>query len=63
MWVHARRPTGGAASPGPGRAGFLKIFGVSVPVPVPVPMPGPVQNPTIDHWSILKGEVNRGKKS
>ena len=38
---------GGAASPGPGRAGFRKIFGETIPDPVPDPVPDPEQRPFI----------------
>ena len=45
MWVHGRRLRGGAASPGPGRAGFLKISGDPDPDPIPDPDPDPGQRP------------------
>ena len=38
---------GGAASPGPGRAGFRKISGDPIPDPVPDPIPDPMQRPFI----------------
>ena len=38
---------GGAASPGPGRAGFRKIFPDPIPDPVPDPVPDPEQRPFI----------------
>ena len=36
---------GGAASPGPGRAGFGKKFPDPVPGPIPDPIPDPEQRP------------------
>ena len=45
VWVHARRGEGGAASPGPGRAGFRKISGDPIPDPIPDPVPDPVPDP------------------
>ena len=37
----------GAASPGPGRAGFRKIFPDPIPDPIPDPVPDPEQRPFI----------------
>ena len=46
---------GGAASPGPGRAGFPKIFQIRLPDPVFDPVPDPGQRP----FPLVKSIISR----
>ena len=48
---------GGAASPGPGRAGFRKISGDPDPDPMSRSYAEAVSFTKIDHWSILVKEM------
>ena len=50
---------GGAASPGPGRAGFRKIPGDPIPDPMPDPIPDPVPDPGQTPFPLLKSIIGR----
>ena len=51
-WVHARRPTGEAARPGPGPAGFRQKFQVP-PSFGPDPAKNPIPFFKMDHFALL----------